>query len=170
LIKLSRLESGIITLSPEENSVKDLLTDVIDAVAIKAAKKNITITCDLSELSAVFDWKWTAEAIYNIVDNAVKYTPSGGNIRIALMNTELFARIEIQDTGIGISEMDTAKIFQRFYRGRSVSEVEGVGIGLYLARQMIAEENGYMKVKSAVGKGTSFFVYLPAAPGSGLTA
>ena len=104
------------------------------------------------------------------MDNAVKYTPSGGNIRIALMNTELFARIEIQDTGIGISEMDTAKIFQRFYRGRSVSEVEGVGIGLYLARQIIAEENGYMKVKSAVGKGTSFFVYLPAAPGSGLTA
>ncbi len=170
LVKASRLETGMLVLHSKLDFVSPMLEEVLGQIAPKAAEKGLTVEFTPECLQAFFDPKWTAEAIYNIVDNAVKYTPSGGNIRIALMNTELFARIEIQDTGIGISEMDTAKIFQRFYRGRSVSEVEGVGIGLYLARQIIAEENGYMKVKSAVGKGTSFFVYLPAAPGSGLTA
>ena len=107
------------------------------------------------------DRKWTVEAIYNLVDNAVKYTPNGGKIKISLTNTELFARIEIADTGIGISEDETARIFQRFYRGTDVCGEEGIGIGLYLARQILAGENGYMKVKSVVGAGSSFFVYLP---------
>lgn len=163
LVKASRLETGMFVLHPKMDVVAPMLEEVLKQIAPLAEEKGLTIAFVPDQVYACFDVKWTTEAIYNIVDNAVKYTPAGGSIRIKLMNTELFVRIEIQDTGIGISESDTAKIFQRFYRGRPVREEDGVGIGLYLARQIIAEENGYIKVKSAAGKGTSFFVYLPSA-------
>lgn len=170
LVKASRLETGMFVLHPKLDDVSVMLEEVLGQIVPRAEEKGLTIAFAPDRMFAFFDPKWTAEAIYNIVDNAVKYTPAGGKIRVALLDTDLFARIEIQDTGIGISETDTAKIFQRFYRSRAVSEEEGVGIGLYLARQIIAEENGYIKVKSVAGAGTSFFVYLPSAAGNGLTA
>ena len=92
-----------------------------------------------------------------------KYTPQGGNVAIDLLDTELFVRIAVQDTGIGIPEEETAKIFGRFYRSHTVSDQEGVGIGLFLAREIIAKEGGYIRVKSKTGKGSSFFVYLVKA-------
>ena len=160
LIKLSRLESGIITLAPEKNSVKDLLTDIIDTVAIKAVKKNITITRDLSDLSAVFDWKWTAEAIGNILDNSIKYTPEGGHIAVTMTEYPSFCRIDIVDNGMGIGEEEIPKIFGRFYRSPAVKNEEGCGIGLYLARTIIHRQYGYIKVTSQLGKGSTFSVLL----------
>lgn len=162
LVKASRLETGMFVLHPKWEPVSPMLEEVLGQIAPKAESKRQTVSFVPDRMCAYFDPKWTMEAIYNIVDNAVKYTPEGGEINIALMDTELFVRIEIKDTGIGISEADTAKIFQRFYRGTQVSGEEGVGIGLYLARQIITGENGYMKVKSVVGEGSSFFVYLPS--------
>ena len=98
-------------------------------------------------LLSVFDFKWTAEALANIVDNAIKYTEHG-TIRISAVSYEMFARIDISDTGTGISESEQAKIFARFYRSNSVQKQEGVGIGLYLARQIISGEGGYIKAVS----------------------
>lgn len=161
LVKASRLETGMFVLHPKLEFVSPMLEEVLAQTAPKAESKSLKIMFVPDGMRAWFDPKWTMEAVYNIVDNAVKYTPEGGTIKVSLMNTELFVQIEISDTGIGISEADTPKIFQRFYRGAQVSGEEGVGIGLYLARQIIAEENGYMKVKSTVGKGSSFYVYLP---------
>ena len=109
---------------------------------------------------AVFDFKWTAEALANIVDNALKYTEHG-TITISAVSYEMFARIDISDTGSGIPENEQAKIFARFYRSKSVQEQEGVGIGLYLARQILSGEDGYIKVTSALGKGSTFSVFLP---------
>ena len=94
-----------------------------------------------SDAFAVFDFKWTAEALANIVDNAIKYTEHG-TIRISAVSYEMFARIDISDTGSGIPETEQAKIFARFYRSKAVQEQEGVGIGLYLARQIISGEGG----------------------------
>lgn len=74
-----------------------------------------------------FDRKWTSEAVYNILDNAVKYTPAGGNMSITLLHTELFVRIAIKNSGIGICEEETSKISTRFYRSPKVSDSEGVG-------------------------------------------
>lgn len=162
LVKASRLETGVFVLHPKWDFVAPLIREVIKETGPKAEKKNLSVKFASKELMAYFDWKWTAEAVSNIVDNAVKYTPKGGSIMIELLNTNLFVRIEVRDTGIGIPESETAKIFQRFYRGTSVSEQEGAGIGLYLARQIITGENGYMRVRSAPGEGTSFFVYLPS--------
>ena len=109
---------------------------------------------------AVFDFKWTAEALANIVDNAIKYTEHG-TITISTVNYEMFTRIDISDTGSGIPENEQAKIFSRFYRSNAVQEQEGVGIGLYLARQIISGESGYIKVASVPGKGSTFSIFLP---------
>ena len=113
----------------------------------------------LSEVD-LFTLLWTTEALANIVDNAVKYTEHG-TITISTVSYEMFARIDISDTGAGISESEQSKIFTRFYRSKNVREQEGVGIGLYLSRQIISGEGGYIKVASAPGKGSTFSIFLP---------
>lgn len=162
LVKASRLQTGMLVLHPKRERLIPMVEEVLVQIAPKAEEKQQCLEWVPQDLYACFDRKWTAEALLNLVDNAVKYTPSGGNIRIALLDVGLFVRVEIQDTGIGIAEEEMTKIFQRFYRAESVAALEGVGIGLYLTRQIITEENGYIKASSSVGKGTSFYVYLPA--------
>ncbi|WP_312641175.1 HAMP domain-containing sensor histidine kinase [Hydrogenoanaerobacterium sp.] len=161
LVKTSRLETGIIAVSPKRSDIQSLLDEVMRQALPKAQCKGIALACENREAYAAFDPKWTAEAIYNIVDNAVKYTPQGGSICISVAVYELFARIDIKDTGIGISEEETAKIFTRFYRSPTVGDEEGVGIGLYLARKILSDEGGYLKVQSELGKGSTFSVFLP---------
>lgn len=161
LVKTSRLETGIIALSPKRSSIQLLLDEVMSQALPKAQCKGIVLSCEKIETNAVFDPKWTAEAVYNIVDNAIKYTSRGGTISISVASYELFAKIDIKDTGIGISEEETAKIFTRFYRSPLVGEEEGVGIGLYLTRKIISGEGGYIKVQSKPGNGSTFSVFLP---------
>lgn len=160
LVKTSRLENGIISVEPKENSIKELFQG-IDLTDI-AAEKGVDLQYNgIPDLTAVFDLKWTAEAISNMIDNAVKYTPSGGTVSVSVKEYEMFVRINISDTGIGISEGETAKIFKRFYRSPEVHDESGVGIGLYLAREIISRDGGYIKVTSEKGKGSIFSVFLP---------
>lgn len=107
------------------------------------------------------DGKWTAEALFNLLDNAVKYTPSGGRITVTAEKGEMYAEIRVTDTGKGIPENHQAAIFRRFYREEAVHEQPGVGIGLYLAREIIMRQGGYIKVVSQPGKGSSFSILLP---------
>lgn len=161
LVKTSRFETGIIAVHPKKESVQNLF-DNIKAQATQSAKaKNIKLEIDETHISANFDLKWTTEAIYNIVDNAIKYTPASGTVTIKAISYEIFTRIDVVDTGIGISEDDTAKIFTRFYRSPQVSDIEGVGIGLYFAREIISNQGGYIKVSSKEGRGSTFSVFLP---------
>lgn len=162
LMKLSRLESGIISLAPKKEPIQPMLQAVVSQFVSKAVQKNLRLHMEDTEAFAQFDAKWTTEALCNLVDNAVKYTQKG-SILISVKAYELFACICIQDTGIGISEEEQAKIFTRFYRSEHVTDQEGVGIGLYLAREIIREEGGYIKVSSVYGQGTTFSVYLPTA-------
>lgn len=96
----------------------------------------------------------------NIVDNAIKYTPYGGKVSVNIITYPMFLCIRVSDNGIGIAEEEQAKIFTRFYRSAAVKEQQGVGIGLYLAREIIREQNGYVKVESELGKGSVFSVFL----------
>lgn len=160
LVKLSRLENGIITLSAEKHDLCPLLERVTEQYAAKADQKGLHLEYSATDISAIFDPKWTAEALANLVDNAIKYTETG-SITITALSYELFARIDITDTGIGIPEYEQPKIFSRFYRSERAAEQEGVGIGLYLARQIIAGQGGYIKVSSIPGKGSTFSVFLP---------
>ena len=160
LVKMSRLENGILSLSPEKSDISSVLNDICSQYRDKAETKGLELSLSAKETSAIIDRKWTAEAIGNIVDNAIKYT-SEGSVTLKLSDYEMFARVDISDTGMGIPEEEQAKIFTRFYRSNNVRDKEGVGIGLYLARQIIAGEGGYIKVLSKVGEGTTFSVFLP---------
>lgn len=161
LVKASRLETGIISVSPAKNSVAQLVEAVTKQAAPTAKEKEITLEAAFCDFAAVFDPKWTGEALYNIVDNAIKYTPKHGKVRVSVTDYSLFCKIDVTDTGIGIAEDETPKIFARFYRSNTVSEQEGVGLGLYLAREMIAAQGGYIKVNSKLGKGATFSMFLP---------
>ena len=112
-------------------------------------------------MNACFDLKWTLEALSNILDNAVKYTPAGGTVSVNAQEYEMFVRIDVADSGIGMSEEETAKVFARFYRSPRVSQEKGVGIGLYLVREILSREGGYIKVTSKIDQGSTFSVFLP---------
>ena len=161
LVKTSRLESGVLTLHPKPASLAPMLEDAVAQFTPKAAEKSITLTLVSSEGDGVFDPKWTSEAVCNLLDNAIKYTPTGGGVTVQTHCYELFCRIDVTDTGPGIPEEEQAEVFQRFYRSPANHQAQGVGIGLYLARQIAEGQGGYIKVFSKPGKGTKFSLYLP---------
>lgn len=161
LTKMSRLESNILAVQPEEQGLKKLLEESIGDVTPKAEKKQVQIINNcVDNITAFYDFKWTKEAVCNVLDNAVKYSPRGGKVILSVTEYELYAAVSVRDEGIGIPEEDTARIFGRFYRAESVQQEDGVGIGLYLTREILRKQNGYIKVKSAPGKGSEFFLYL----------
>ena len=161
LVKTSRLESGIIALRPSAGNLASVIQSAVSQLAPKAEEKGISIVAESIDADAVFDSKWTEEAIFNLLDNAVKYTPSGGEVRVSVTSYELFSAIHIRDTGPGIPEEEQPKVFQRFYRGMEHRNEEGVGIGLYLVRQIAEGQGGYVKVISEKGMGSTFSLYLP---------
>lgn len=162
LVKLSRLESGIIQVKPAVQKIRPLLEEGRKQAEPVAEKKGIRLDFEETDARAVFDLKWTAEAFHNLLSNAVKYSPAGGTVWVRAESYQHFIRLEVRDEGIGIAEEEQAKIFARFYRSEDAVEEEGVGIGLYLARKIIHAQEGYIRVRSAKGKGASFYIYLPA--------
>lgn len=161
LLQMSRLENGFFLLEPRVEPIQDVLANALGSVAIKAEEKNIDVKVNCSEnLYALYDRKWTSEALGNILDNAVKYTPCNGTVEINVMRYEIYSVIEIIDNGIGIAEEDIPQIFKRFYRGKNVRNKSGVGIGLYLAREIIFLEKGFIKVSSEREKGSKFSIFL----------
>ena len=161
LVKTSRLETGILALHPQPGEISPMVERAAAQYAPKAVEKGIALTVGQRAGSAVFDAKWTEEAVCNLLDNAVKYTPSGAAVTVEVKNYELFSAIRVSDTGPGISEEEQAKIFGRFYRASGAWQAEGVGIGLYLTRQIAEKQGGYVKVESIPGKGSTFSLYIP---------
>ena len=145
LVKTSRLETG-----------------AMSGIVYAAEKKKIVVSVDCPEdLTVSHDSKWTSEALFNLLDNAVKYTPAGGKIAVSVILWEMYVEIKVSDTGKGISESNQAAIFRRFYREEEVHDQQGVGIGLYLAREIVTQQGGYIKVVSAPGNGAEFSIMLP---------
>ena len=161
LVKTSRLESGVIALRPEPGALQDVLSSAVSQLEPKAGEKGISITFLPTDAEAVFDAKWTEEAVFNLLDNAVKYTPADGAVRVSASAYQMFSAIHVADNGPGIPEDEQPKVFQRFYRGLSNPTEEGVGIGLYLVRQIAEGQGGYVKVSSKPGEGSTFSLYLP---------
>lgn len=161
LVKTSRLETGIFQFEPKRNEVGKMLAEAVRQYLPKAQKKQIVLDLEPGDAKAVFDSKWTAEAVGNLLDNAIKYTPGGGAVSVHVSEYDMFCRIDVFDNGRGIPEEEQAKVFQRFYRSPSVADEEGVGIGLYLTRQIIIGQGGYIKLTSKPGEGSTFSVFLP---------
>lgn len=173
LIKMSRLETGIIKLAPTKQKIMPLILEVERELKASAASKNLTLEVvspnearadvEAETLDASFDYRWTCEALHNIVENAVKYTPSSGTISINVSEYPTFARIDVHNTGTFIPEEERGRIFDRFYRSKTYatsSKYEGVGIGLFLVRKILESEDGYVKVASCEETGTTFSLFL----------
>jgi len=163
LVKTSRLETGVIQLDKKPGRLFDTVAQAMSGIVYAAEKKEIAVSVDCPEdLILSHDSKWTSEALFNLLDNAVKYTPVGGKIAVSVVQWEMYMEIKVTDTGKGISECNQAAIFQRFYREEEVHEQQGVGIGLYLAREIVTRQGGYIKVVSEPGQGSEFSIMLPA--------
>lgn len=162
LIKMSRLETDVLEVVPKVQNIAQLLDETVGEMSAKAKKKEIIVSCEnAKEIEAAFDLKWTKEALGNILDNAIKYSPKHSEVQIEVREYEFYVCINVKDQGIGVCEEEKAQIFQRFYRGGRVQQEDGVGIGLYLAREILQKEKGYIKLTSKVGKGSCFGLYLP---------
>lgn len=159
LVRLSRLERGIITVKPERQCIGNVLKPLRQQYGLKAEQKNIGLEIEDSQEMAVFDRKWTIEAAANILDNAIKYTPEGGKVSVQVIPYSMFLRLDVCDNGIGIKEDEQGKIFTRFYRSDTVRNEQGTGAGLYIAREVMEAQDGYIKVKSEEGQGSTFSLF-----------
>lgn len=162
LVKMSRLETGIISICRQDADLVQTLGQAVAAVVPQASKKQISLSVDCADgIILPHDRKWTEEAIFNVLDNGVKYTDEGGTLCITVTRQEIFTKISIKDSGRGIPAERQAQIFTRFYREPEVHDAAGIGIGLYLAREIAELQNGYIEVHSVVGQGSDFCLYLP---------
>lgn len=162
LVKMSRLETGVIEIHSKKRNLYETIALAVAAIVPKAEKKSIHLHVECEEEIAVcHDRKWTEEAVFNILDNAVKYTGKGGRVGISVCVQDMFTKISIKDSGKGILPQRQAQIFSRFYREPEVYDQEGIGVGLYLAREIITLQNGYIEVHSEPGQGADFQIYLP---------
>lgn len=160
LLKSSRLESGLLVLHPKVQPIAPALWGAMEQMEEAALQKRIRISFEGTDKEACFDRKWTEEAVGNLLDNAVKYSPAGSRIEVGVTQYEMFTAVFVKDEGMGIGEEEQAQIFGRFYRGREVSQEPGVGIGLYLVREIAEKQGGYVKVRSEKGRGSVFYFYM----------
>ena len=164
LINISRLETGMIELKTEKASLTDIIISALNTVYQKSIDKEVLIeTGEFTDMELELDSRWTAEAVANIIDNGIKYSPAGSRIDIRVSRLYSFVRIEIEDRGIGIPRNEQNRIFRRFYRGDNdtVRAQEGSGVGLYLSRTIIERQGGTISVRSAEGEGSTFIIQLP---------
>lgn len=162
LVKTSRLEIGVITLEKRPQSLAETIALAASGVLAALEQKDLQFSVSCPEtLVLPHDRRWTAEALDNLLDNAVKYTPTGGRVGLRVEDWESQVKIDVSDTGCGIPEAAQGAIFQRFWRAPVVHEEEGIGLGLYLAREIITLQGGYIRASSAPGKGATFSIFLP---------
>lgn len=150
MVKLSRLETGSIRLQAAPVDVEELILNAALQVRKAAEEKAIDLAIQPLDrpVQVLCDKKWTEEAVFNILDNAVKYTPNGGRVALTVEAYETYCRIDVADTGCGIPPDEVTKVFQRFYRGKAAQTVDGAGLGLPLARKIIQEQGGWLKITS----------------------
>lgn len=163
LLHLSRLENGIIQCRKEVYMINDIIVPCLEQYRAASDNKNLDLIYDQlknTSTSIFADLKWTQEALSTIIENSVKYTVEG-SVLVEVDVQDLFVCIIVSDTGIGIDEIDMAHIFQRFYRSQKVKHIQGVGIGLSLAREIIEKQEGYMIIESKIDNGTKVKLFLP---------
>ncbi len=164
LLQLSRLETDMIRLEAKEDSLKETLIRAVNGVWMKAAEKEIQIEMqEFSDISVVHDARWTAEAISNVLDNAVKYSKRGSVVQVRTVPLVSCVFIEVEDQGIGIPKKEYSEVFKRFYRGcrPEVESQEGAGVGLYLVRRILEEQGGSVRILPGHGGGTIIQMMIP---------
>ena len=160
MIKVSRLESGLIQLDCQKTDINQTILKAIKDAYAKAKENQIEIRYEEGFTGQiVHDSKWTSEAVYNLIDNAIKYGQIGNIITVSIRELGMMIEISVEDQNQPINKMEYNSIFERFYRGEGSSKIEGVGIGLYLAREIIEKQGGCVSVKPGQ-EGNRFMVVL----------
>lgn len=161
MIKISRLESGLIHLNMQEQSLNETVLKAVKDIYVKAKNKGTEIVYSEEKNITIFhDSNWTSEGIFNLLDNAVKYSERGSKIYLTVKSFGMFASVEVADENPPIPEDERSKIFLRFYRGNNSRNIEGIGIGLYLSREIAVRQGGYMNLKASdKGNVFSFVLY-----------
>ena len=168
LVKLSRCEGGLIeeNVHPVMESVEALTAQALSAIIPAAEKKSIVFSVEIPEkMTALFDLRWTAEAVGTILDNGVKYSPENSKITVAAHRYETYVRLDILDEGPGIPEEELSEIWKRFYRGKTNRNPSGVGIGLTLCRMIVWAQGGWVLCQNREDTGCRFSIFLPAEQG-----
>lgn len=156
LLKLAKFDAGAIIMQDTQINVKKLIDNVINNLAIMIDIKNIKIEEKIDEdVILRADYNWQLEALTNIIKNCIEHSKEDSSIKIEVENNSIFVKIKITDEGEGIAKEDISHIFERFYKSKQASE-NSIGIGLSLAKTIIEKENGYIKIDSELGKGTTF--------------
>lgn len=162
LTKMSRLETNLVVVQPEKQTVEPLIFQAVAQIRPKAEACEIDVKIQGNQkITVCYDKKWSIEALYNLLDNAVKYSPRGSQVNLRVQEYSMYCEICVEDRGIGMTEEEIPKVFQRFYRGKQVQQKPGVGIGLYLVREIVKKQKGYVKIKSQPGQGSRISLFLP---------
>ena len=161
-IKMSRLEHHIIQIKKEEPDLLKTVRNALGQIQSQAEIKKIRFEITFPEQAVcMHDPNWLGEAVYNILENAVKYSECGGKIGVSVLQNEMLLKIQIKDEGIGIEAGEENQIFRRFYRGKRVTAQDGFGIGLYLAREIVKQHGGFLVAKRR-NKGLLLEINLPS--------
>ena len=156
LLKLSKLDAGTVELRREQVPVRELIDRAAAPLSIPLELRGLQLAVSCSSESLTADPVWTAEAIGNLLKNSMEHTPSGGTITVTAEQTALYTAITVEDTGCGFDEADLPHLFERFYKGKNASE-SSYGIGLALARTIIAAQNGTIQAMNT-GTGAKFLI------------
>jgi signal transduction histidine kinase len=163
LMDVSEAETGAMKLEEEEMNVAPLIEDVVELYSYVAEEKGVSVHTGFpEELYLKGDRNWIRQVLANLLDNAIKYTPSGGRIDIEAFRREQEVAIRVKDTGVGISPEELDRIWERLYRGDKSRSQRGLGLGLSLVKAIVGAHRGYVDVSSKPGVGSVFTVYLPA--------
>ncbi len=156
MMKLSRLDAGVVELQGVRFQLRRFVEEVLGRLEIAAELKQISFSVEIPEGAALYgDRKWTAEALLNLIKNAIEHSPAGSVVKIAAEDNEVYTQISVRDYGAGITREEQEKLFRRFYNGNSARE-DSMGIGLALAKEIVEKQGGYLSVDSRTGKGTVF--------------
>lgn len=157
LLKLSKLDAGTIVLKREDVLATELVEEAIKPFEIQFDLRNISFESDVSKVNIRCDKNWTVEAIQNIIKNCIEHMDDGGQLFIAVTDTNIFTQLTIKDSGCGIAAEDVPHIFERFYKGKNAGK-DSVGIGLALSKSILEEEQAEINVESTEGVGTRFII------------
>ncbi|NMS91821.1 HAMP domain-containing histidine kinase [Clostridioides difficile] len=159
MLKLSKVEAKVIKFRKDKIKFSELIHRAMQPMKIPMEIKNQKLTIEGNDnVSYIGDIDWSVEALVNIIKNCIEHTPEFGNIIMTYKENPLFSELIIKDDGEGIDKKDIPHIFKRFYRGRSSSKEDSVGIGLAMSKSIIESQNGDIYVNSEKNKGTEFHI------------
>jgi len=167
MLNLARIEAGVVSVNKKSRSLNELLEEAIHVLQPTAEAKRIELVTELSPLylGVLADRDMLLQSAINLLSNAVKYTPEGGRVTLRSRLADDEVTFEVEDTGVGLSEEDCRRVFEKFYRvKKDKSMASGTGLGLPLAKHIVEDvHGGRLSVESVLGAGSTFCVVLPNA-------